>query len=124
LKDCSEIPTISDSIRKKLVGNFLAKFDKVINNSSYQMTKKPEPKSMVPDQENDHQKKKKTKLTLFNSLMSLGLNLLGLDPLVQGFESDHRHRDKILKIIHQSLSVSERFFLGVCFRTPNKTSFF
>jgi hypothetical protein len=78
---------------------------------------------MVPDQENDHQKKKKTKLTLLDSLMSLGLNLLGLDPLVKGFESDHRHRDKILKIIHQSHS--ERFFLGVCFRTPsNKTSFF
>jgi hypothetical protein len=79
---------------------------------------------MVPNLKYDHQKKKKRKLTLYDSLMSLGLNLLGLDPLVQGFESDHRHRGKILKIIHQSFSVSARFFLGVCFRTPNKTSSF
>ncbi len=74
----------------------MAKFDKVINNSCYQKIKNPETGFMVPDSQKDH-RKKKTKLTLLDSLMSLGLNLLGLDPLVQGFESDHRHRDKILK---------------------------
>jgi hypothetical protein len=59
--------------------------------------KRKSPTSMVPDPKYDHQKKKKIKLTLLDSLMGLGLNLLGLDPLVQGFESDHRHWDKILK---------------------------